>query len=305
MRDLAFIDLETTGLDPARHEILEAAVIRVDGETLAEIDHTDVRVHPERIEDASPEALRINGYTPEAWKDAANLAQALEWIAPMLEGAVPAGHNPGFDRAFIEAACRRTGTSPPTWDHHLLDTASLAWPLLASGKLAGLSLDAVCAHLGIVRKERHRALADAADSLEVARRMIPAIQQAVDSGGLQGDVGPLAARRAGLRLQRRRLRIYVCHPFAGDVEVNTGRVKIICRALVENGLLPVAPQLYLPQFMDEATDRDRALELCLGLLEVCDEVRVYGGRISSGMRLEIKHAEALGIPVRFVDLEVA
>ena len=303
MMPIAFIDLETTGLDPARHEIIEAAVIRVDGETLAEIDHTDVRVHPERIEDASPEALRINGYTPEAWKNAASLGQALEWIAPLLEGAVLAGHNPGFDRAFLDAACRRLGLMP-AWDHHLLDTASLAWPLLASGELAGLSLDAVCAHLGIVRKERHRALADAADCLEVARRMIPAIQQAVEIGGLQGDAGP-AMRRGGLRLERRRQRIYVCHPFAGDVEVNTGRVKAICLALVENGLLPVAPQLYLPQFLDEATDRDRALELCLELLEVCDEVRVYGGRISPGMRLEIKHAEAMDIPVRFVDLEVA
>ena len=304
MRDLAFIDLETTGLDPARHEIIEAAVIRVDGETLAEIDHTDVRVLPERIEDASPVALRINGYTPDAWKDAASQAQALEWITPLLDGAVLGGHNPGFDRAFLEAACRRTGIMP-AWDHHLLDTASLAWPLLASGELAGLSLDAVCAHLGIVRKERHRALADAADSLEVARRMIPAIQQAVESGMLHGDLAPLAARRAGPRLKRRRQRVYVCHPFAGEVEANTGRVKVICRALVERGLLPVAPQLYLPQFLDEATDRDRALELCLGLLEVCDEVRVYGSRISPGMRLEIDHAVALGIPVRFVDMEVA
>ena len=306
MMPIAFIDLETTGLDPACHEILEAAVIRVDGGTLAEIDHTDVRVHPERIEDASPEALRINGYAPEAWKDAASLGQALEWIAPLLDGAVLAGHNPGFDRAFLEAGCRRTGIAPPAWDHHLLDTASLAWPLFASGRLASLSLDAVCAHLGIVRKERHRALADAANSLDVARRMIPAIQDAVDSGGLPGDAGLLPrSRRTGPRLERRRLLVYVCHPFAGDVEANTGRVKVICRVLVECGLLPIAPQLYLPQFIDEAAHRDRALQLCLGLLEVCHEVRVYGGRITSGMRQEIEHAEVLGIPVRFVDVEVA
>jgi dienelactone hydrolase len=101
------------------------------------------------------------------------------------------------------------------------------------------------------------------------------------------------------------MRIYVCHPFAGDPEGNADRVRAICRVLVESGLLPVAPQVYLPQFMDETTDRDRALELCLGLLEVCHELRVYGGRITSGMRLEIDRAEALGIPVRFVDVEAA
>jgi hypothetical protein len=119
----------------------------------------------------------------------------------------------------------------------------------------------------------------------------------------QADEGAL--HRAPPRLQGSRLRVYVCHPFAGDVEANAGRVRAICRALVEAGLLPVAPQLYLPQFLDEATDRDRALELCLGLLEVCDEVRAYGSRVSAGMRLEIDRAEALGIPVRFVDVEVA
>ena len=100
-------------------------------------------------------------------------------------------------------------------------------------------------------------------------------------------------------------RIYVCHPFAADPEGNADRVRALCQVLVECGVLPVAPQIYLPQFIDEATHRDRALQLCLGLLEVCDEVRVYGGPITSGMRQEIEYAEALGIPVRFVDLEVA
>ena len=108
-----------------------------------------------------------------------------------------------------------------------------------------------------------------------------------------------------LRESSRLRRIYVCHPFADDPEGNAGRVRALCQVLVECGVLPVAPQIYLPQFIDEATHRDRALQLCLGLLDVCDEVRVYSGRITSGMRLEIEHAEALGIPVRFVDLEVA
>lgn len=42
MSDLAFLDLETTGLDPARHEIIEAAVVRVDGRTLEELDAVEV-----------------------------------------------------------------------------------------------------------------------------------------------------------------------------------------------------------------------------------------------------------------------
>ena len=65
--------------------------------------------------------------------------------------------------------------------------------------------------------------------------------------------------------------------------------------------MPVAPQLYLPQFVDERTERERALDLCLELLDACDEVRVYGGTVTAGMRAELARAEAKGIPVRFAD----
>lgn len=93
--------------------------------------------------------------------------------------------------------------------------------------------------------------------------------------------------------------MYVCHPYRDDPQGNAVRVAEVCRALTDSGLVPVAPQLYLPTFVDEATQREEALALCLELLDVCDEVRVYGERISEGMRVELRHAEARGIPIRF------
>ncbi|MGH9783806.1 MAG: hypothetical protein ACRD88_06430, partial [Terriglobia bacterium] len=57
-----------------------------------------------------------------------------------------------------------------------------------------------------------------------------------------------------------------------------------------------APQLYLPGFLDEATERDLAMRLCLGLVVLADEVRVYG-EPSAGMLEEIAEARRLGIPV--------
>lgn len=177
MRPLAFIDLETTGLDPARHEILEIGVIRVDARTLTELDATDIRVHPTRLQDADPEALRLNGYSARRWENGANLPEALDWVAPLLVGATLAGHNVGFDRAFLEAAWRTTGGPPPDLDHHLLDTATLAWPLLAEGHVDSLSLLAVCQALGIGLCDPHRALSDAERSLEIARRLLPGARQ--------------------------------------------------------------------------------------------------------------------------------
>ena len=185
-RDLAFIDLETTGLDPTRHEILEIGVVRVDPRTLAERETVEVKVRPTRIEDADPKALRINHYSGYAWRKAVDLAQALAWVAPVLEGTTLCGHNVAFDRAFLDAAWRRAGVAAPELDHHTLDTASLAWPLLHAGLVDSLSLSVVCEVLGIELGPAHRALTDARRSLEVARRMLIGVReraaQAMESG---------------------------------------------------------------------------------------------------------------------------
>ena len=176
MRPLTFIDLETTGLDPARHEILEIGVIGVDGRTLAEIDSAAVRVRPVRLQDADPAAPRLNAYSPSRWENATSLSEALHRISPFLAGATLAGHNVAFDRAFLEVAWRATGGPPRGIDHHLLDTASLAWPLLAEGIVDSLSLMAISEALGLDLSEPHRALADAERSLEIARRLLPGVR---------------------------------------------------------------------------------------------------------------------------------
>ena len=99
-------------------------------------------------------------------------------------------------------------------------------------------------------------------------------------------------------------RIYVCHPFSMNPARNAERVRTVCRSLVESGQLPIAPQVYLPQFMDEATEREHALRLCLELVGACDALFVYGACITDGMLQEIEHAQAHGIPVQLVDAEV-
>lgn len=97
--------------------------------------------------------------------------------------------------------------------------------------------------------------------------------------------------------------VYVCHPFADDPAENARRVLAICRRLATERVLPVGPHIYLPQFLDEKIQRDEALAMCLRLVELCAEVRVFGEVVTHGMQREIDHAIGLGIPVRFVDPE--
>src|SRR5713101_1321410 len=90
--------------------------------------------------------------------------------------------------------------------------------------------------------------------------------------------------------------IYVCHPFSGNVGKNQADVAHITRHLSVQGHLPLAPQLYIPNFIDESTERDYAMKICFGLVALADEVWTYG-ELTEGMRLEITEAWRLGIPV--------
>ena len=69
--------------------------------------------------------------------------------------------------------------------------------------------------------------------------------------------------------------VYVCHPFSGDPLRNRRRIAAICRQLTEQGYTPMAPQLALPEYIDEELERDMAIAQCSRLMELVDEVWVY------------------------------
>lgn len=94
--------------------------------------------------------------------------------------------------------------------------------------------------------------------------------------------------------------VYVCHPYSDDPEGNCAKVLRICRYLAGQGHLPIAPHLYLPQFVDEATQRDLAMAMCRALLTMCNVIVVCGGTVSPGMAKEIGYAESLGIEFQYI-----
>lgn len=94
--------------------------------------------------------------------------------------------------------------------------------------------------------------------------------------------------------------VYICHPYSDDPARNVARVREICRSIAGDDLLPVAPHLFLPQFVDDATSRDLAMVMCLRLVDACDSIAVIGREITAGMRQEIDHAEATAKPIIYV-----
>ena len=94
--------------------------------------------------------------------------------------------------------------------------------------------------------------------------------------------------------------IYVCHPFRGDPSGNRRRIAAVCRSLAAHGDTPIAPQLSVPEYLDESSERELALDQCLRVLELVDEVWVYGNP-TEGMKREINAAKMNRIELRYLD----
>lgn len=94
--------------------------------------------------------------------------------------------------------------------------------------------------------------------------------------------------------------VYICSPYAGDVEHHLQNARRYCAFAVRQKALPIAPHLFFPQFMGEETAETRELALHMGLILLahCKEVWYFGDRISSGMKKELNRARWRSIPIR-------
>lgn len=101
--------------------------------------------------------------------------------------------------------------------------------------------------------------------------------------------------------------VYICSPYAGDIEKNVKAARVYSRFAVDRGFIPIAPHLLFPQFMDDTNPQERELGLFLGnaLMSKCSEVWVFGSVISPGMQTEIKRARWKNYRLRYFteDLE--
>ena len=114
------------------------------------------------------------------------------------------------------------------------------------------------------------------------------------------DLTPYEALQNMEQAQRKPM-VFICSPFAGDIPLNINRAKRYARFAVNRQAVPVIPHLMYPRFLDEHSleERELGIEMGLRLLENCQEIWVFGERISSGMVVEIEKAKSLKIPVRY------
>ncbi|MCQ4922217.1 DUF4406 domain-containing protein [Tissierella carlieri] len=87
--------------------------------------------------------------------------------------------------------------------------------------------------------------------------------------------------------------VYICSPYAGDIDNNVKKARKFCRFAIEKNHIPLAPHLLFPQFMDDNDTKERELAMFMNmvLLGKCNELWVFGSIISKGMEEEIAKAK--------------
>lgn len=169
--NLAFIDIETTGMNLMKHEIIEIGCVLTSPE-LEVLGELEIKISPEHIENADPVALKVNHYNERDWTGAINLEKAIRIFSEKVRDCIMIGQNVAFDSGFLEYAFNKMGIVN-TMHYHKLDTVSVAWAKLHKySDVEHFSLRELCVRFGIKNERAHTALSDARATFELYKKLM-------------------------------------------------------------------------------------------------------------------------------------
>jgi DNA polymerase-3 subunit epsilon len=155
----AVVDLETTGLDARKHEIISWSVVPVDD---GRIPVGAVRyglARPRRMPDEP--SIVVHGILPADLETAPSPEEAVDELLEAVAGRIVVAHAAWFERAFLARAAARRGVR---WRSPMVDTSVIGrlWLFERDGYLPrGISLRTLTRVLGLPAHRPHHALGDA------------------------------------------------------------------------------------------------------------------------------------------------
>jgi len=177
---LAHVDVETTGLDPAYHEMIDIGMVYtdLDGHELGQLYVRIMPAHPERIDEG---ARRVNAFDVDYWRahGAVSEADAVKEIVAFHEKmrgeetVIFTAYNVWFDQSFTTALLARRGVNwRDLFFYHVLDIPSMAW----GQGLTGLNGTELATVLGLNDETRvpveHTGITGAAFNVSVYRALL-------------------------------------------------------------------------------------------------------------------------------------
>jgi DNA polymerase III subunit epsilon len=200
--DLCAIDLETTGLDAGRDEIISFATIPIEGGRVHLAGGVYRVVRPERMPEA--ETIRIHGLRPEDLAAAGPIGDVLDELVEAISGRALVVHVAGVERGFLRPLLKDAGSE---LRNPFIDTAELATRVRFEEDGPArrpIALTQLARELGLPVHRPHEADGDALTTaqafLALATRLDAIEPQTIGSLASSPPAsGPWAALREGLR----------------------------------------------------------------------------------------------------------
>jgi len=178
-------DIEATGLDVRKHEMIELAAILLDKKTLRPKKSFSSLIRPANWKQRSRAAMAVNKISWARLKDAPRLKEVMTQFSEEFSAreVILAYYAGNLDVPFLAAAYEKAGRRF-SFDYHTLDIWGLFYVYMAQRRklasrksFAGFSLEDIARHFKIaVPKNRHSALADCELEAEVLRAVLKALR---------------------------------------------------------------------------------------------------------------------------------
>lgn len=178
MNKVLYFDVETTGTDAFKHDIVQlSGIVEIDGKVAHEFN---INMQPRNWETIEPKALEVTGLTLETLKTYQSAEDGFAEFELIVAGRnhpwavnrydkydkfTPAGYNVGFDLQFLDQFFRKSGESYGSgWmqNWRAIDGLPIVRFLEHCGclpKMSDQKLGTLCNHFGI-EIEAHDALSD-------------------------------------------------------------------------------------------------------------------------------------------------
>ncbi len=179
-KDILILDVEATGADFTKYELIQLGAILIDKKTLKEKKSFESFIKPSKWNKREPEAMEVNKITWEQVKDAPTLKTVLKKFQKTFgTDVIVAPYGTIIDTAYLRLAYKQCKMTYP-YDYHIYDIWPLVYTYMAKHKLlknksrfTGFKLEDAAKHFKIdVSENRHTALADCRLEAEVLRKIL-------------------------------------------------------------------------------------------------------------------------------------
>jgi DNA polymerase III alpha subunit (gram-positive type) len=179
-KDLLLLDIEATGIDVTKHEVIQLAAVLLDKKTLREKKSFNMFIKPKRWANRSAKAMAVCNISWDQLEDAPSMKKVLrEFNKTFGKNVIPATYGGNLDIIFLPAAYRSAGMKYP-FEYHTFNMWPICYTYMAKKKLlknrrkfVGFSMENVGDHLKVPRLPgRHDALVDCRYEADILRALL-------------------------------------------------------------------------------------------------------------------------------------